>query len=161
MMPITISGYRFACIPGNFAADGEVISYRQNGPFVLTGNIFEPVQNCGALSINFRPNFGAGPGTFIATGNSIGSTLANPFTGIQPNVSAANIIDRNDGNGRIPLESNLRLGPSTFAQLGTVPWSTALNGNMTFCPDCSKTAVCTGGGTGAIAKRLNNQWICD
>lgn len=44
----------------------------------------------------------------------------------------------------------------TFANLGA-----AGNGYFIYCADCTKATPCAGGGTGAIAKRLNSVWDCD
>ena len=44
----------------------------------------------------------------------------------------------------------------TFANLGT-----PANGNFYYCPDCTIAAICAGGGTGALAKRLNGVWVCN
>ena len=46
----------------------------------------------------------------------------------------------------------------TFAQLTVTPPQT--NGTVVYCPDCSQTTACTGGGTGAWAIRLANAWTC-
>lgn len=44
----------------------------------------------------------------------------------------------------------------TFANLGTPP-----DGTVKLCTDCTYAQPCAGGGTGAIAKRLNGGWRCD
>jgi len=44
----------------------------------------------------------------------------------------------------------------TQAQLGA-----ATNGSMIYCGDCTIANPCAGGGTGAIAKRLNGVWVCN
>ncbi len=50
----------------------------------------------------------------------------------------------------------LRLTPNTFANLGAPS-----NGTLMYCSDCAKATPCTGGGTGALAKRLNSAWDCN
>jgi hypothetical protein len=50
----------------------------------------------------------------------------------------------------------IQMGKKHFALLPASP-----NGTMYYCPDCSFTNPCMGGGTGAFAKRLNNAWRCD
>jgi hypothetical protein len=45
---------------------------------------------------------------------------------------------------------------STFANLGT-----PTNGVFRYCPDCTIANPCAGGGTGALAKRLNGVWVCN
>jgi hypothetical protein len=42
------------------------------------------------------------------------------------------------------------------ASLGTPP-----NGIIQYCPDCIVANPCAGGGTGALAKRLNGAWVCN
>jgi hypothetical protein len=64
------------------------------------------------------------------------------------------------GSGGIPITEptgHLRAGAGIlFAALPT-----ASNGTMIYCTDCVMTNPCAGGGTGAIAKRLNGRWICN
>lgn len=43
-----------------------------------------------------------------------------------------------------------------FASLGA-----AVDGAMIYCADCTIATPCAGGGTGAIAKRLNGVWVCN
>lgn len=47
-------------------------------------------------------------------------------------------------------------GGVTFAQLGTPP----RDGAVLYCSDCIRAAVCSGGGTGAIAERIAGSWSC-
>jgi hypothetical protein len=42
-----------------------------------------------------------------------------------------------------------------FANLGT-----PASGTFTYCSDCTIANPCAGGGTGALAKRLNGVWVC-
>ena len=44
----------------------------------------------------------------------------------------------------------------TFANLGTPS-----NGTIVYCSDCTIAYPCAGGGTGALAKRLNGAWVCN
>lgn len=48
------------------------------------------------------------------------------------------------------------LTATLFANLGTPS-----NGRVLYCSDCTITNPCAGGGTGAIAKRLNGVWVCN
>jgi hypothetical protein len=50
----------------------------------------------------------------------------------------------------------IQLAPVPFASLGTSP-----NGSLVYCADCKVTNPCAGGGTGAIAKRLDGVWVCN
>jgi len=53
-------------------------------------------------------------------------------------------------NGRV-TEANM-----TFSQLGA--WA---NGSIVYCTNCTVAATCAAGGSGALAKRINNTWVCN
>jgi uncharacterized protein (DUF2141 family) len=36
-----------------------------------------------------------------------------------------------------------------------------VNGVIRYCSDCTIANPCAGGGTGALAKRLNSAWVCN
>ncbi len=38
---------------------------------------------------------------------------------------------------------------------------TPANGSIVYCSDCTVANPCAGGGTGALAKRLNGSWVCN
>jgi len=44
---------------------------------------------------------------------------------------------------------------SAFTSLSVLP-----NGSLLYCTDCKATDPCASGGTGAIAKRVNDVWVC-
>jgi hypothetical protein len=48
------------------------------------------------------------------------------------------------------------LDPIAQGSLGT-----PANGSIAYCSDCNIANPCTGGGTGALAKRLNGAWVCN
>lgn len=52
--------------------------------------------------------------------------------------------------------TTLALASTLFAALGTPS-----NGTVLFCSNCTVASPCASGGTGAIAKRLNNGWVCN
>lgn len=52
---------------------------------------------------------------------------------------------------------SLRFGGRDFSLLPDV----IVNGSVIYCSDCTKATPCASGGTGALAKRLNNAWDCD
>lgn len=54
------------------------------------------------------------------------------------------------------VRTNILSVGRAFAALGTPS-----NGTMTYCSDCTIANPCAGGGTGAIAKRLNGAWVCN
>lgn len=53
--------------------------------------------------------------------------------------------------------SIMTLVQTVFTNLG----SSASNGSIAYCSDCTFANPCASGGTGAIAKRLNGAWRCD
>lgn len=63
--------------------------------------------------------------------------------------------------GRIIYENPSLIQSYSFTNLppeGSAPPGTTW---MVFCPDCKRGALCAGGGTGAIAKYLNQSWDCN
>lgn len=50
----------------------------------------------------------------------------------------------------------LTLTPVTFSALGS-----SANGVIAYCSDCTIASPCAGSGTGALAKRLNDTWVCN
>lgn len=54
------------------------------------------------------------------------------------------------------IADTLALNGVLFAALGTPS-----NGTLKYCSNCNIVNPCTAGGTGAIAKRLNGQWVCN
>lgn len=53
------------------------------------------------------------------------------------------------------MGGGISLGPQVFASLGTPG-----DGRFQYCSDCTQTTVCAGGGTGALAQRINGAWSC-
>ena len=74
-------------------------------------------------------------------------SVAFPSVAVSPAVGGQSqgiIIFRGDGTAQVQ------------ANLGA-----ATNGSMIYCSDCTIANPCAGGGTGAIAKRLNGAWVCN
>jgi len=73
--------------------------------------------------------------------------------------------------GRWTGGSSLSIGatPPTVALAGSIHYTgvafaslaTPDNGTVIYCTDCTLANPCAGGGTGAIAKRLNGVWVCN
>lgn len=53
-------------------------------------------------------------------------------------------------------EGLIHIYSTTFANLGSFR-----DGTLRYCSDCTKATPCGGGGTGALAKRLNGAWDCN
>ena len=52
--------------------------------------------------------------------------------------------------------ASMQMKAMTQANLGAPP-----NGTFAYCSDCTIANPCAGGGTGALAKRLNGVWVCN
>ena len=154
--PVTIQSTRWA--NNNLHADKKAIAFKFPGPLILLNNLFEGATENEPMEISFTP--GGGIGALVSLGNYVASTLANPYTGVQPTLSSGNVIDRNDGASVVPLDTLLRVGDVTFAVLGAAPYTTAVNGSLLYCSNCARTNPCTGSGSGGLAVRVNGQWSC-
>jgi len=96
------------------------------------------------------------------------SSWANDSKGVSigmalPGGAAGNdlIIGTFDGStwtSRVTLTNTgyLYIPTRLFADLGT-----PTNGAMVYCSNCTVANPCATGGTGALAKRLNNAWRCN
>lgn len=56
----------------------------------------------------------------------------------------------------VQANGGLSLVSIAFASLGT-----PASNQFVYCPDCTIANPCAGGGTGALAKRLNGVWVCN
>jgi hypothetical protein len=117
------------------------------------------------------------------------SFVANPFDGLFWG-SAGHILYTSNGNATIDFGTGITLGSTstlgfsstaspasqspgdtvfTRVQAGTFGWTAVLfanlltpaNGSFAYCSDCTIATPCAGGGTGALAKRLNAVWVCN
>jgi len=55
----------------------------------------------------------------------------------------------------LALTNSAQVGTSTFANLGS-----ASNGAILYCSNCTQTAACAAGGSGAMAMSVNGAWSC-
>jgi hypothetical protein len=98
-----------------------------------------------------------GTGTVGSTGNE---RFVSNWTSFARNAANnANIAIGDFGNTTADvytLGATVALPPVAFAGLGT-PANFAIRG----CTDCTIANPCAGGGTGAMAKRLNGVWVCN
>jgi hypothetical protein len=87
------------------------------------------------------------------TGTTFIDTFAVPCGQATPAVAAGGPAGMHAG---LLWAQTIQLGILGFSSLGAPP-----NGTFTFCPDCTIANPCAGGGTGALAKRLNGVWVCN
>lgn len=77
-------------------------------------------------------------------------------------VTAADVIFGRVGAGIVSvgnassINGMIQYLPTLFAVLAS-----QANGTVCYCSDCTIANPCAGGGTGALAKRLNGVWVCN
>lgn len=76
----------------------------------------------------------------------------------QVGVAIAGALTTTFSAASITMAAGVRLDMAgvAFAALGAPG-----NGQFVFCSDCTVASPCAGGGTGALAKRLNGAWVCN
>jgi hypothetical protein len=62
-----------------------------------------------------------------------------------------------------PITTTASTNLQLFNQVGTAfaDLGTPGNGSLVYCTDCTIANPCAAAGTGALAKRLNNVWVCN
>lgn len=84
------------------------------------------------------------------------SGLSSPDVGFTR--SSANVLKLSNGSSGFGTlyAGGTRLEGVLQANLGSPS-----NGTIVYCSDCTIANPCAGGGTGALAKRLNGVWVCN
>lgn len=156
-------------------ANGDAVASRDSGNttdvslisldsqnFVDLGTAtFTPLIPGANLTFGNSGNIGSlGP---IASGNGSSITLTGSNgVGIGPHTGGNIVLSPGNGNnggaaGAVSIAASRYFFPSSvaFASLGA-----PVNGALIYCTDCTTASPCAGGGTGAMAKRLNGAWVC-
>jgi hypothetical protein len=131
-----------------------------------TVTITPPTLPVGATGWRVYRNVGAGSNTHNGTLLVCGQLITPLLPGV-PFVDNSSVGCGNDAPGfnfagTAILSTTGYSGPGVtflptlFAALGT-----PVNGTLYFCSDCTVANPCAGGGTGALAKRLNGVWVCN
>lgn len=148
-------------------ADATLISLDSNNLVNLGDSSTAPFVPSGSLTGGAASaDFGVSPSVANVTGNGGNLNLAAANGGGVGSTFGGN-VNLNPGNssggtrnGQVIVSAQHYFFPSsyTFAQLGT---PTNGNGALVYCSDCTIANPCAGGGTGAMAKRLNGVWVCN
>jgi len=78
-------------------------------------------------------------------------------TSVGDNFAGGSIVLNGTNDLKLLLEADVfTIGSRTQAILGT-----PANGPIVYCSDCTVANPCAGGGTGALAKRINGAWVCN
>lgn len=130
----------FTSTTGGMSIGGS-IAIAAAGNFSFTGSTMM------ASSANGQLNYTNAAGTDFVSVTYGPESVTNPRIARSAAVAGQTqgiIILRGDGT------------PQVQASLGA-----ATNGSIIYCSDCTIANPCAGGGTGAIAKRLNGAWVCN
>jgi hypothetical protein len=131
---------------GGVLISGAVMSGKVRVTDVVTISQSAPYGTGAVVIQNLRDNSGA-PHTINDTthvpNDVITSTVVSHYELRTPAVD-------------VTSQGPVTLAPSRFSDLGSPK-----NGTMFYCIDCVMQPTCTGNGTGAIAKRINNTWFCN
>ena len=143
-------------------ADPNVAMIRLQGSFLgttITGNTIVCAAGKNQTGILIDTNYGG----ITVTGNWIASCTR----AVKEQIADSNSIMTVSGNsyqwiGGSPVESSGK----AIVMDGWYSWSylstaTFANGSQVYCYDCQRTDPCSGGGTGAFAKRINGAWVCN
>lgn len=111
-------------------------------------------------------------GTANTTVSDIGGGLSTVTLNPTQGATTVEFLDNMSMSSKrlvIDTESNIpsvTLGPFSFGSLPTngrltsIGGTPLLDGKVTYCVDCQQTNPCLGGGTGAVAERINGIWSC-
>ena len=142
--------------PGNDTINVLGINLNQNTIQPNTGSNLTiktaTVGLVGGPGISLTPADAAN-GTNLPGGNVIAAAGGGHGSG-----NGGDIIITGGAAGASGNPGNLVITGRTFANLGTPPSG---NGSFIYCSDCTIANPCASGGTGALAKRLNGQWVCN
>lgn len=88
-------------------------------------------------------------------GGGVGATLGTVFQSGSP-------VDMLKFDGKTPwmqVLGGFQLNSASYPLPTT--GNQASNGVIYYCNNCTVSSTCAGGGSGAIAKRINNTWVCN
>lgn len=107
---------------------------------------------------NDRPLFRLGMGAYFYTLARDGSDGLLNFEGNQSPYVGYRFKTTSTASQNVTINNggSITIGSSNFLNLGS-----PLNGTLMYCSDCAQANPCTGSGSGALAKRLNNIWVCN
>jgi hypothetical protein len=136
-------------VGGNLSANNtNVIDAQPSFTSFLNTNVGGTVQQWSVTPLGGMDIDGLGLNG-AAVSNSI-----NGMPGWTLKVASSTVATVNPGS--FALTQPLNNASKVFANLGT-----AGNGQQVYCSDCKIQKHCNGGGTGAFAKRINGEWVCN
>lgn len=161
-----VGGGQGALIQGDYCtilneSSNSICFKTDQGSSVISGK-FESHNATGTVGVQFL----SGANRNVVAGHFMGFAIAiDVQAGASLNVingatfvSNTNTTKVNDvpGDTTWLTWEGLKLRGTPFSLLGTPP-----NGTMRYCSDCTISDPCFPAGTGALAKRLNDRWVCN
>lgn len=96
-------------------------------------------------------------GVFAWASTADGENGASDTSLTRPNADEVACGNGSAGDKSCQFDTTiLQIQATAFASLGS-----PINGTIKYCSDCTIANPCAGGGTGALAKRLNGAWVCN
>ena len=147
---MVLNGVDYLYFEGNGATK---LAYMGNGD-VNAAPAAGTLQGTGGSGSNIAGgtlNFNGGRGTGTGNGGSIVfSTAPAGSSGSSQNALVTAFTIASDGVAY----------PKAYTH-ANLPTPVNGNGGFVYCSDCTIASPCASGGTGAMAKRLNGQWVCN
>ena len=151
-----ISGGFGGTVQFNDTGVGQTITFNAANATELSANVGGIIyESCGATHTTC---------TFTALGKR--ANAGGTFTGggmviISSTTAGTNANTASYGGTIISAAGSSALSFTSFPQVTAANLGTPGNGVFLYCSDCTIANPCAGGGTGALAKRLNGVWVCN
>lgn len=150
-----LGGNRFGTLTGN----ALTIDAASSETLLLPNSAMTPIGDSSTTTMTF----GTGVVTFAGHSLALGKTgAAIDFSAVAAAVMLAgstNLIVYDSAGSNPLLTINASgIAPRVLLQANL---GAPANGTIVYCSDCTIANPCAGGGTGAIAKRLNGAWVCN
>lgn len=142
----------------NAAATASLFNFRKSRGTLVAPTVITTDDDLG--TIDFLGYVGA-TNTYQSAARIVGDstgTISDSATGIAGIIRILTAATGGEPTERWQFDStgNLISAGVLQANLGT-----PANGSVIYCSDCTLANPCAGGGTGALAKRLNATWVCN
>lgn len=167
---VTIKNSESQNFTNNLIVNGITAGIHHSFPISLINNVFRD-----GISITNSSVVSSGNNYFYNNFNLLGDSqlysLGDKFC--LENIDPAANCKTGDfvigGTSKVLFRSNendtkidtLRIGSVAQTALIAAPLSTASNGTLMYCTTCQQTSICSSGGSGAMAKRINGTWVCN
>jgi hypothetical protein len=102
------------------------------------------------------------PTSFTLSGVGLfDSNAVTTINAVTLNVSGNTVLTGTLAAGATTISGIVTSGGNIFTAVLFAALGAPSNGTVYYCSNCTIASPCASGGTGAIAKRLNNGWVCN